>query len=122
MGKTNPRKMAWAKRRVRVRRKVSGTGERPRLTVYRSLNHMYAQVIDDEKRVTVAAASSVSPALRSEKGHKGDVATAKKVGQAIAQAALAAGVKTVVFDRNGFLYHGRVKALAEAAREAGLEF
>ena len=122
MGKTNPRKVAWAKRRVRVRRKVQGTGGKPRLTVYRSLNHMYAQVIDDEKRVTLAAASSISPALRNEKGHKGNMATAKKVGQAIAQAALAAGVKTVVFDRNGFLYHGRVKALAEAAREAGLEF
>jgi len=122
MGKTNPKKVAWAKRKAKMRFKVRGTTQRPRLTVYRSLNHMYAQVIDDERGITLVAASSLLPAIRSEKGHKGNVAAAKRVGQAIAQATLAAGIKSVVFDRNGFLYHGRVKALAEAAREAGLEF
>jgi large subunit ribosomal protein L18 len=122
MGKTNPRKVAWAKRQARVRSKVRGTSERPRLTIYRSLNHMYAQVIDDIKGVTLAAASSRGGALAQEAGHKGNIASAAKVGQAIAAAAKAAGVTRVVFDRNGFLYHGRVKALADAAREAGLEF
>ncbi len=122
MGKTNPRKAAWAKRKARVKNQVRGTSERPRLTVFRSLNHMYAQVIDDTKGVTLAAASSRGGDLAAEDGHKGNVATAAKVGRAVAEAAKSAGVTKVVFDRNGFLYHGRVKALAEAAREAGLEF
>lgn len=122
MAKTHPRKAAWRRRKARVRSKVSGTAARPRLTVYRALNHIYAQVIDDEAGVTLAAASTVSPDLKSLKGHKGNVAAAKQVGAAIAKAAQAAGVSTVVFDRNGYLYHGRVKALAEAAREAGLKF
>ena len=122
MGKRNSRKVAWAKRKARVRSKVAGTSERPRLTIYRSLNHMYAQVIDDTKGVTLASASSRSGAVAGEKGHKGNAATAAKVGQAIADAAKTAGVTKVVFDRNGFLYHGRVKALADAARKAGLEF
>jgi large subunit ribosomal protein L18 len=122
MGKTNPSKVAWAKRKARVRRKVSGTAERPRLTVFRSLNHIYAQVVDDERGVTLATASSLSAELKQEAGHKGNVATAKKVGAAIAKACQSAGVAKVVFDRNGYIYHGRVKALAEAAREAGLDF
>ena len=122
MGKTNPTKVAWAKRKARVRRKVHGTAERPRLTVFRSLNNMYAQVVDDERGVTLATASSLAPELRQEEGHKGNIATAKKVGAAIASACKAAGVEKVVFDRNGYIYHGRVKALAEAAREAGLDF
>lgn len=122
MGKTNPRKVAWLKRKRRVRRKIHGSAERPRLTVYRSLNHIYAQVVDDDRGVTLAAASSLSSAIRQQEGHKGNVATAKLVGKAVAEAARAAGVSKVVFDRNGFLYHGRIKALAEAAREAGLEF
>ena len=122
MGKTNPRKVAWLKRKRRVALKVRGTAQRPRLTVYRSLNHIYAQVIDDQAGVTLAAASSLSPQIKAEPGHKGNVATAQKVGKAVAEAAKAKGVETVVFDRNGYLYHGRVKALAEAAREAGLVF
>ncbi len=122
MGKTNPRKVAWLKRKRRVALKVRGTAQRPRLTVYRSLNHIYAQVIDDQAGVTLAAASSLSPQIKAEPGHKGNVVTAQKVGKAVAEAAKAKGVETVVFDRNGYLYHGRVKALAEAAREAGLVF
>ncbi|MCA1987807.1 MAG: 50S ribosomal protein L18 [Desulfarculus sp.] len=122
MGKTNPSKVAWAARKARVRRKIRGTAERPRLTVYRSLNNMYAQVVDDDQGQTLAAVSSLIPSIKNEAGHKGNIATAKKVGAAIAQACLAKGIGRVVFDRNGYLYHGRVKALAEAAREAGLEF
>jgi large subunit ribosomal protein L18 len=105
-----------------VRRKVKGTSERPRLTVFRSLNHMYAQVVDDVSGATLAAASSLSASIREQEGHKGNIAAAKKVGAAIASACQAKGLTQVVFDRNGYLYHGRVKALAEAAREAGLEF
>ena len=102
----------------RIRRKLSGTGERPRLNVFRSLNHIYAQVIDDQKGETLASASSVGLKLKSG----GNVAAAKEIGKAIAEQAKAKGVKQVVFDRGGFLYHGRIKALADAAREAGLEF
>ncbi|HXT64431.1 MAG TPA: 50S ribosomal protein L18 [Pyrinomonadaceae bacterium] len=102
----------------RIRRKVRGTTERPRLAVYRSLNHIYAQIIDDEKARTIAAASTTEKALGVSKG--GNVDAAKKVGQAIAERALAAGVNSVVFDRGGYLYHGRVRALTDAARAAGL--
>ena len=122
MAKTNKSKAAWAKRQVRVRRKVRGSGERPRLCVYRSLSHIYAQIIDDETGTTLVAASSLPQDLSGHEGHRGNVATAKKVGAAVAAKAQAKGIKQVVFDRNGFLYHGRVKALAEAAREAGLDF
>ena len=102
----------------RIRRKVRGTTERPRLAVYRSLNHIYAQLIDDEKARTIAAASTTEKALGVSKG--GNIDAAKKVGQAIAERALAAGVSSVVFDRGGYLYHGRVRALTDAARAAGL--
>ncbi|BEQ16527.1 50S ribosomal protein L18 [Desulfoferula mesophila] len=122
MGKTSKRKVAWAKRKVRVRRKVRGTSERPRLCVFRSLNNIYVQIIDDEQGNTLAAASSLPQELSGHEGHRGNLETAKKVGAAIAAKAQAKGIKQVVFDRNGFLYHGRVKALAEAAREAGLDF
>jgi len=114
---------------TRIRQRVRGTGERPRLAVFRSLNHIYAQVIDDRKGHTLAAASSgekksgEKPA--AEKGKTvagGNVAGAKQVGKLIAERAKAQGVTKVVFDRGGYLYHGRVKALADAAREAGLEF
>ena len=101
---------------VRIREKLSGTAERPRLNVYRSLNHIYAQLIDDQKGETLASAST----LKLKTG--GNVAAAKDIGKAIAEKAKEKGIKKVVFDRGGFLYHGRVKALAEAAREAGLEF
>lgn len=122
MAKTNPIKVAWAKRKARVRRKIKGTPERPRLTVSRTLNHIYAQVIDDVSGRTLAAASTMNKELRSQSGHKGNVAAAKLVGGAIAEACKAVGIVRVVFDRNGNFYHGRVKALADSAREAGLEF
>jgi large subunit ribosomal protein L18 len=101
---------------ARIRRKVSGTAERPRLSVHRSLNHIYAQVIDDVNGVTLASASTI----KAKTG--GNIAAAREIGRAVAEAAQAKGVKKVVFDRGGYLYHGRVKALADAAREAGLEF
>ncbi|MDR1398221.1 MAG: 50S ribosomal protein L18 [Desulfarculales bacterium] len=122
MAKTNPRSVAWAKRKARVKRKLKGTADRPRLTVSRSLNHTYVQVIDDGKGVTLACASTLAPEFRNAPGHRGNVAAAKLVGAAIAQSCLKAGITQVVFDRNGYLYHGRVKALAEAARENGLDF
>ena len=103
---------------VRIRRKLAGTGERPRLSVHRSLTHIYAQVIDDHKGETLVSASSL--ALKLKTG--GNIAAAKEIGKAVAAAAIKQGVKKVVFDRGGYLYHGRVKALADAAREAGLEF
>jgi large subunit ribosomal protein L18 len=110
------------KRRARIRRKVSGTAARPRLTVYKSLNHVYAQVVDDTTGRTLASASTVAKGIRDEVKEDAKTAAAKKVGAAVARAALAAGISRVVFDRNGFDYHGRVAAVAEAAREAGLEF
>ena len=108
------------KRHARVRRKVSGTAERPRLNVYRSNKHIYAQLIDDEKGVTLASASTLDKELQLES--TGNVEAAAKVGELIAKRALEKGIKSVVFDRGGYVYHGRVKALAEAARENGLEF
>ncbi|MEW5724077.1 MAG: 50S ribosomal protein L18 [Thermodesulfobacteriota bacterium] len=122
MGKTNPRTVARGRRQARVRKKVLGTAERPRLCVFRSAKHMYAQVIDDSAGHTLATASTLSPSIRDQiKGLKKTEA-AKLVGRLVAQEAKAKGVSRVVFDRNGFLYHGRVAALSEAAREAGLEF
>jgi large subunit ribosomal protein L18 len=105
----------------RMRQRMSGTAERPRLNVYRSLNHIYAQVIDDRNGKTLVAASTVQGKKGSRKTG-GNVASAKDIGKAIAQRAQEKGIKKVVFDRGGYLYHGRIKALAEAAREAGLEF
>src|SRR3712207_3750590 len=103
---------------TRIRRRVRGTAERPRLAIFRSLNHIYAQVIDDERAVTIASASTVEKDLRGATG--GNVEAAQRVGRAIAERAIAAGVEQVVFDRGGFRFHGRVKALTDAAREAGL--
>jgi len=102
----------------RIRRKVRGTTVRPRLAVYRSLNHIYAQLIDDEKAQTIASASTTEKSLGVKSG--GNIDAAKKIGQTIAERALAAGIESVVFDRGGYLYHGRVKALTDAARAAGL--
>lgn len=113
---------ARLKRHLRVRKKIQGTTERPRLNIFRSSKHMYAQLIDDVKGVTIAAASTVDKELKSEIGNGGNVDAAVKVGALIADRAKKAGVTQVVFDRGGYLYHGRVKALADAAREAGLEF
>ncbi|MBD8070936.1 50S ribosomal protein L18 [Bacillus sp. PS06] len=108
------------KRHGRVRAKLSGTAARPRLNVYRSNQHIYAQVIDDTNSVTLVSASTLDKELNLESA--GNVAAAQKVGELVAKRAIEKGVKTVVFDRGGYLYHGRVKALADAAREAGLEF
>ena len=102
----------------RIRQKMQGTAERPRLNVYRSLNHIYAQVIDDAKGETIISASSLAGKLKTG----GNVAAAKEVGKLVAERAIEKGIKKVVFDRGGYLYHGRIKALADAAREAGLEF
>jgi large subunit ribosomal protein L18 len=102
----------------RIRVKISGTLERPRLNVYRSLNHIYAQLIDDSKGVTLVSASTV--AAKTKTG--GNVAAAKEIGKLVAERAQEKGIKKVVFDRGGYLYHGRIKALADAAREAGLDF
>jgi large subunit ribosomal protein L18 len=106
----------------RVRQKVSGTTERPRLTVYRSINQIYAQVIDDRAGATLVSASSIDKETRKETKGGGNVATAKIIGRIIAERAIAAGITKVVFDRGGYKYHGRVQALANAAREAGLKF
>src|SRR5271165_5308626 len=102
----------------RIRRKMQGTSERPRLNVYRSLNHIYAQIIDDGKGETLLSASSLAAKVKTG----GNVAAAKEVGKLVAERAIEKGIKRVVFDRGGYLYHGRIKALADAAREAGLEF
>jgi len=111
------------RRRVhdRIRKKMVGTRERPRLNVYRSLNHIYAQVIDDLQGVTIAAASTAE-GKKEDRRTGGNVAAAKSVGKTIAERAKQKGISKVVFDRGGYLYHGRIKALADAAREAGLKF
>ena len=111
--------LARQKRHARVRGKISCTAERPRLNVYRSLNHIYAQLIDDGKGVTLATASSVEKDFGMNGGNK---EAAKKVGELIAQRAAEKGITEVVFDRGGYIYHGRVKELAEGAREGGLKF
>jgi large subunit ribosomal protein L18 len=102
----------------RIRRKVSGSTDRPRLAIYRSLNHIYAQVIDDRQGQTLVSASTTEKELRGKTG--GNLDAARRIGQAIAERALAKGIEQVVFDRGGYLYHGRIKALTEAARTAGL--
>lgn len=104
----------------RIRKRVQGTPERPRLCVYRSLNHIYAQIIDDSKGMTLVAASTVEKDQKGKSG--GNIEAAKSVGKMIAERAKEKGIETVVFDRGGYLYHGRIKSLAEAAREAGLKF
>ena len=109
-----------ARRRIRVAKKIRGTAEKPRLNVFRSAKHIYAQVIDDRSGVTLAAASSVSKSLSGEKGSK--IELAKKVGMALAALCKTKSISQVAFDRNGFRYHGRVRAVAEGAREAGLQF
>ncbi len=110
------------KRKARIRKKLSGTSDRPRLTVYKSLKHIYAQVVDDTAGKTLVFAATTSKSLKGEVAEDKKTAAAKKVGAAVAKAALAKGISRVVFDRNGFDYHGRIAAVAEAAREAGLKF
>ena len=106
---------------ARIRAKMSGTAERPRLNVYRSINHIYTQLVDDQNGITLASASTVT-AKGTERKSGGNVEAAKAVGKLIAERAKEKGIETVVFDRGGYLYHGRIKALADAAREAGLKF
>ncbi len=122
MGKKNLRAVARERRHRRVRMKVSGTAERPRLNVFRSSKHIYAQVIDDQAGHTLVAASTVDAELKDEVKGKTKTEAAVLVGRLVAKRALEAGVKEVVFDRGGYQYHGRVKSLAEAARDAGLQF
>jgi large subunit ribosomal protein L18 len=107
---------------IRIRKRLKGTTERPRLTVFRSTAHIYAQVIDDTKGVTLVAASSTEKPDVGKWGAGGNVAAAKAIGKRVAERAKESGINKVVFDRGGYIYHGRVKALADAAREAGLEF
>jgi len=109
-------------RKTRIRKKVSGTPERPRLTVFRSAKHIYAQVVDDTKGTTIVTISTLSKDLRADAGDKAKTDAAKLIGTAVAKACKSKGIEKVVFDRNGYLYHGRIKALADAAREAGLDF
>lgn len=122
MIKTATRKTKVQKRHKTIRVKLSGTSECPRLAVYRSTKHIYAQLIDDVKGVTIVSASSVDKDLKTKLTHGGNIESAKVVGAAIAKKALKKGVKDVIFDRGGVLYHGRLAALADAAREAGLNF
>lgn len=110
------------KRHRRVRKKVIGMPERPRLCIFKSSSHIYAQIIDDMSGLTLVSAASVEKDVRGAEGHKGNVGTAKVIGGMIGKRALDKGIKKVVLDRGGFIYHGRVKALADAARETGLEF
>jgi large subunit ribosomal protein L18 len=113
------RQEARVRRHLRIRKKVSGTAERPRLSVYRSEKNIYAQIIDDVAQVTIVAASTLDKDFNGAGSNK---AAAKEVGKLIAQKAIEKGIKSVVFDRGGFIYHGRIQELAEGAREAGLEF
>lgn len=124
MGKTNPSYMARKRRHIRVRKHLAGIPDRPRLNVFRSLNHIYAQVIDDSKGVTLVSASSLDASIQEAEltSGKGKTERASLVGKLVAERAQEAGITQVVFDRGGYKYHGRIKALADASREAGLKF
>ena len=122
MSQKNARETARQNRKGRIRKRIFGTEQRPRLSVFRSAKHIYAQLVIDSTGSTILAASTLSPDLRAEIGDLDKSDAAKKVGQWIGKKALEKNIQRVVFDRNGFLYHGRIKALAEGARESGLEF
>jgi large subunit ribosomal protein L18 len=122
MGISKQHLLARKRRHLRVRKRVFGTAERPRLNVFRSLQHVYAQIIDDERGYTLVAVSTLDPELRGQLLGLDKTAQAKVVGKALAERAQAKGIHTVVFDRAGYKYHGRVKALADGSREGGLEF
>jgi large subunit ribosomal protein L18 len=122
MGSTIEKKKIWLKRKKRVSKKIVSTADRPRLSVFRSTKHIYSQVIDDTTGKTIVAACSNEKAVKDQPKFESKVAQAVFTGKLLAQRALEKGVKKVVFDRNGFLYHGRVKALSDGAREAGLDF
>lgn len=122
MGSTNQKQTARIKRKQRIRKNLSGTEQRPRLCVFRSAMHIYAQVIDDVKGHTVAAAASTEKAVRDRGAFKNKIEQAVFIGELIGRRAIEKGIKQVVFDRSGFLYHGRVKAVSEGARKTGLDF
>jgi len=122
MASTNLKTQARLKRKKRIRKKFIGTQERPRLSVYRSSKHIYAQLIDDVKGHTLVAASTIEPEIKGQLTDNGKIDNAVTIGKLIAQRAVEKGVTKIVFDRNGFLYHGRVKALSDGAREGGLIF
>lgn len=122
MNVAKERQEARKKRQVRVRRKIRGSAQRPRLCVFRSAKHIYAQIIEDATGTTLVAVSTVNKDVSGDLNYGGNVEAAKQIGKKLAERALAKNITQVVFDRNGFLYHGRVKALADAAREAGLSF
>ena len=122
MGSLNLRRKARLKRKKRIRKTISGTQQRPRLCVFRSAKHIYAQVIDDTQGQTLAAASSLEKAVKASADTKNKKSAANMVGKLVAERVLEKGVKQIVFDRNGYLYHGRVKAVSDGARETGLDF
>jgi len=122
MGSQNQRQAARLKRKARIRIKMSGTQERPRLSVFRSARHIYAQIIDDITGRTLVSASSLDKAIKEQPRLESKIAMSVCVGKLVAQRAMESGIKKVVFDRNGFLYHGRVKAVSDGAREGGLDF
>lgn len=122
MTRSNQKEVARQKRKIRIRKKIFGTEARPRLSVFRSAKHIYAQLVVDSTGSTILAASTLSPEIRGEIGDLKKSEAAKKVGVWIGKKAAEKNIRRVVFDRNGFLYHGRIKALAEGARESGLEF
>jgi large subunit ribosomal protein L18 len=122
MGSMNIRQQARLKRKRRIRKKIAGTPQRPRLSVFRSARHIYAQIINDSEGRTLMAASTVETRAKEAPKFENKIAAAKFVGKLIGERALEIGIKEVVFDRNGFLYHGRIKSLSEGAREAGLIF
>lgn len=120
--KTNPREAGRIKRKQRIRKKVNGTPLRPRLSVFRSDKHIYAQIVDDTQGVTLVSASTLSPEYKTGEALKGKIGAAKRIGELVARKAQDKGITKVVFDRSGFIYHGRIQALADAARQAGLDF
>ena len=122
MLKKNKLKDKRLKRKIGIRKKISGTPQKPRLSVFKSLKYIYAQLIDDVNGVTLASASSIEKEFRDESVSKKNIEIAKKVGNLIAERAMSKGINEVVFDRNGFRFHGKIKALADAAREKGLKF
>lgn len=122
MGSTNKRNELRLKRKKRIRKKMTGTMERPRMTVFRSAKHIYSQLIDDANGVTLVTASTTEKEIREQQKFENKMAAAAYIGQKIAERAIEKGIKAVVFDRNGFLYHGRIKAVSDGARKAGLDF
>jgi len=122
MGSLNKRKELRLKRKKRIRKRMTGTVERPRMTVFRSAKHIYSQIIDDTQGITLVTASTTEKEIREQQKFENKTAAAVYIGQLIAERAVQKGIKSVVFDRNGFLYHGRIKAVSDGARKAGLDF